>query len=118
MSKLSRTKGHSFEREVAIAFRRLFPKAARQLEYQEGMGIDLAHTGKLRIQCKRFKNYAPLSALEEARGPEGIPLLVTKADRKEALVALPLKDFIEILQRPGCIYNFKGEGHGTTKEED
>lgn len=106
--KTSRTKGHSFEREVAIAFREVFPKAARQLEYQEGLGVDLANTGNLRIQCKRGKGYAPISKIEEAYG-DGIPVLVTKADRKEALVALRLIDFIDILRR---------RIHGPFKEAD
>lgn len=100
---MSRTKGHTFERVIANSFRAVFPKACRQLEYQEGLGVDLANTGRLRIQCKRNKNYAPLSKIEEARDGTGIPMLVTRADNKEALVALPLSDFLNILQDVGYI---------------
>lgn len=103
MGKMSRTKGHGFERLVAQAFRVIFPKAMRQLEYQAGLGVDLANTGNLRVQCKRGRQYAPFSKLEEAKGGPGfpgIPLLVTQADRKEALVALRLVDFLRILDNP------------------
>lgn len=103
MGKLSRNKGHSFERDIASKFRAFFPKACRQLEYQEGLGIDLANTGDLRIQCKAYKNYAPLSKIEEA-GESGIPALVTKGDRKPTLIALRLSDFLNILSDPSIIY--------------
>lgn len=118
--KLSRTKGHAYERAIVIKFKKLFPEAIRQLEYQEGLGVDLANTGRLRIQCKRRKNYAPMSCLEEARDGKGIPVLVTKADRKESIVALPLVDFLAILEDPNYIYfedeNGK-EAEGSRREE-
>ena len=113
MGKMSRTKGHSFERHIAQAFKTIFPNACRQLEYQEGLGVDLANTGRLRIQCKRHKAYAPLSKIEEALG-NGIEILVTKADRKKTLVALPLEDFIAILHNPLHIHE---EGHGKFVED-
>lgn len=100
MGKMSRTKGHGYERQVAQFFRVIFPGACRQLEYQEGLGVDLMNTGNLRVQCKRGKDYAPINKLDEARGPTGIPVLVTQADRKESLVALRLVDFLEILRNP------------------
>lgn len=93
----SRVKGHSYEREVAILLRPVFPDACRLLEYQEGLGVDIANTGPFRFQCKRNKGYAPLSKMYEAEDGVGIPVLVTKADRKDALVALKLSDFLDLL---------------------
>jgi hypothetical protein len=101
--KTSRTKGHSFERDIAIKLRGVFPKACRQLEYQEGLGVDLANTGVMRIQCKAYKKYAPLAKIEEA-GDTGIPALVTKGDRKPILIALRLDDFLAILDNPNVIH--------------
>jgi len=110
MGKMSRTKGHSFEREIAIALRPIFPDACRQLEYQEGLGVDLTNTGRLRIQCKRYKKYASLSAIEEADNGTDIPMLVTKGDRKKILVALPLEDFLKILENPRHIHHEVNHG--------
>lgn len=106
MGKLSRTKGHSYERHVAKLFRHLFPGARRVLEYHEddcnGIDIDL---GVLKLQCKRLKAYAPISKLFEVQCSENdIPVLVTKKDRGEDIVALKLKDFIRILEDIGVVY--------------
>lgn len=116
MGKMSRTKGHAYEREIANALRPLFPEACRQLEYQEGLGVDIANTGRLRIQCKRYKGYAPLSKIEEADNGEGIPVLVTRADRKKTLVALPWEDFIEILQNPNHIHEVRNAQEENDRE--
>lgn len=104
MGKLSRTKGHQFERQVAIAFREIFPGAKRQLEYQEDEcnGIDLVNTGHYRVQCKAYKNYAPLSAIKEVECDElfgEIPVLVTKGDRERPLACLPLDEFLRLLKK-------------------
>lgn len=101
---MQRTKGHSFEREIAIQLREVFPEAKRHLEFQAdeaAHGVDLVNTGKLGIQCKRMKKYASLSKIKEVK--RGIPALVTKGDREEILIALPLKDFIEILKDPSYV---------------
>lgn len=110
--KTSRTKGLSYEREIAQAFRPIFPEAIRQLEYQEGLGIDLANTGRLRIQCKRGKKYAPLSKIKEAEDGDGIPCLVTRADRDRSIVALYLEDFLALLQNPGFELGTEVTSHG------
>lgn len=114
LGKLSRTKGHSFERDIALKLRGLFPDARRLLEYQEGMGIDLEKTGRLRIQCKAYKNYAPLSKIEEA-GDKDIPALVTKGDRKPILIALRLDDFIELMEDKSKLYK---DGSDVKAKED
>lgn len=108
--KMSRTKGHAFEREIAKAFRRIFPKAGRQLEYQLNNcnGIDLANTGVYQVQCKRFKKYASLSCIEEIKPPEGwgnpIPVLITKADNKPALACLPLEHLLDLISVSEAVF--------------
>ncbi len=101
MGKLSRTKGHDFEREIAQKFRVIFPEARRQLEYNEMdcNGVDLAHTGRYLIQCKRKKKYVNPSAIAEVhlKSAADVPILITKADHKPALAILPLDHLIELI---------------------
>jgi len=103
--KLSRNKGHGYERDIAKRLRNLFPKARRQLEYhtEDAKGIDLQNTGNLRIQCKRYKDYCPISKIEEVRG-NGIAVLITKGDHKRDVACLYLDDFINILEDIGVVY--------------
>lgn len=105
-SKMSRRKGHSFEREIAIALRVVFPHARRHLEYQheEANGVDIVHTGHYRIQCKRGRKYASLSAIGEVDHDAMLgqtPVLVTQGDQKSVLVAFPLDEFIRLLRKAG-----------------
>lgn len=68
MGKLSRTKGRNFERQVAIDFQELgLPDARRHLEYQdaEDNGVDLVNTEPFAVQCKRGRQYAPITAIKE-----------------------------------------------------
>lgn len=104
MGKLSRTKGHSFERWVAQKLRKHFPKARRHLEYQdmEANGIDLVETGCFKIQCKRGKKYSSLTAIKEIQTcpvSGDVPLLVTKGDNEAPLVAMHFEDFLLLLSR-------------------
>lgn len=99
----SRNKGHSFERWVAIQLRKVFPKARRHLEYQDSQafGVDIAECGNYRIQCKRNKKYAPMSAIEEIQIcpiEGGVPILVTKGDNKEALAVMPFEHFLFLVK--------------------
>lgn len=107
MGKKSRDKGHNYEREIAKRLRPLFPQAQRHLEYQQGEanGVDLANTGNLSIQCKRFKNYASITRIFEVQEVSGkIPVLVTKGDRLPDMVVLSLDDFLAILDDVGVAY--------------
>lgn len=108
MGKKSRTKGHSYERATARKLRDVFPNAMRHLEYQTSeanKGIDLVNTGQLRIQCKRYKGYAPITKIFEVSGGEGeIPVLITKADRKPDMVVLSLDDFLKIIKDVGVVF--------------
>ena len=98
-----RTKGHAFEREVAKALKPIFPLARRQLEYHENdcLGVDIANTGPYRIQCKRYKAYAPISKIEEVKADElmgEVPILVTKADRGPVLAVLPFDELLRLIR--------------------
>lgn len=99
--RTARRKGHSFEREVAILFRQNgYPKAHRQLEYQEGLGVDITEVGIYDPQCKRTRKYTSLSAIKEVPRKEGrVPLLIAKEDFGEILVAMPISHFFELLNK-------------------
>lgn len=104
MSKLSRTKGHSFERSIAKLIRHLYPESRRHLEYQdaEANGVDLVNTGYYRIQCKRGRRYASLSAIEEVTADEllgEVPILITQGDHKRILVAMPFEEFLRLIEK-------------------
>lgn len=98
-----RRRGHDFERWVAQKLRSVFPDSKRHLEYQvgEANGIDIDNTGEFKIQCKRGKNYSPITAIEEVQLDPldgGIPVLVTKGDNKPAMVCLPFDDFLRMIK--------------------
>lgn len=100
----SRRKGHQFEREIAIALRPVFPAARRHLEYQdaEANGVDLVETGNFRFQCKKLKQYAPVTAINEIicdRMLGDVPVLVTQGDSLPPIAVLHFDDFLTILTR-------------------
>ena len=101
--KMSRTKGHSYERSIANKLKCVFPNAKRHLESQmeECKGYDLDHTGPYRIQLKRYKKYVSIGKIEEVHEEEGtIPILITKGDHKPDMVVMPLTHFIHLIG--GC----------------
>jgi len=104
MSAMQRTKGATFEREVARVL-----GGKRLLEYQQPgdrasrlLGVDVL-TDRFAVQCKRYRGYAPVGRLAEVVVPDGglIPLLVTRADRQKAVVALYLEDFVRLVNANG-----------------
>lgn len=102
MGKLSRTKGHSFERWVAAQLRSIWPKCRRHLEYQDGecFGVDIHGSGHYRIQCKRGKKPSPISAIHEVQYDEmlgEIPILITRGDADQAYVVVPFEEFKRLL---------------------
>ena len=90
------------------SFRQLgFENARRHLEYQDGEanGIDLANTGRFKVQCKRHKDYVSISKINEVvSSGNDIPLLITKGDRKVPMVVLRWDDFKMILADIGEAY--------------
>lgn len=95
--KRSRTKGHNFEREIVNALKDVFPEAKRNLEYQEGQGVDIANTGDFSIQCKVGKSFRIEPALQEAYRADKIALAITKKDRSDIIVSLYFEDFKKLL---------------------
>lgn len=100
-----RNKGLSFERAIANELKCIFPDCKRHLEFQfqTALGFDLDNTGALKIQCKKFKKYAPISCLKEVKAI-GIPVLITAGDREKPVACLYLDDFIRILKDIGEAY--------------
>jgi len=101
LGKLSRRKGHQFERETATALRLVFPKARRHLEYQdaEANGCDLVETGAYKFQCKRGRKYASITAIEEVQTSwlGEVPVLVTQADNKKPMAVIPFDCLVALL---------------------
>lgn len=103
--KSSRTKGHSYEREIAKRLRDegLFPEAKRHLEMQmqEAKGYDLDNTPPFKIQLKRGKKYASITKIEEAArevSSDEAPVLITKGDRQRDVVVMYLDDWIDLVR--------------------
>ena len=97
-----RRKGHQFEREVAILLRPIFPNARRHLEYQDGEanGVDIAHTGVFKFQCKKLKKYASINKINEIK-PDAkfhIPVLVTAGDNLKPMAVLEFNYFLEMIK--------------------
>lgn len=103
--KRSRTKGHSYERAIAIDLQKIgYEKARRQLEYHadDAKGYDIANCEPFFIQCKKMKKYAPLTKIQEVqcdRELGDIPVLVTAGDRQEDIVAMYWSDFLALLRK-------------------
>lgn len=102
----SRVKGKSFENQIAKLLRPIFPNVRRLLENHadDANGVDLLHTGPYKIQCKAYKQYAPLTKIEEVQCEEmlgDVPVLVTKGNNRRILVAIPIEEFLRLLKISG-----------------
>ena len=107
----ARRKGKSFEREVANAFKKVYPNARRGLGQARAAGEvpDVALAGPFWIECKAHKRPNIIHALEQAEGAleehlaerpgkgPSVPMAVTKADRTVPMVTLYLDAFLELL---------------------
>lgn len=85
-------------------FREFYPNARRHLEYHEidADGVDIVGTDEFKIQCKRGRKYAAITALDEVtcdRALGDVPVLVTRADERDAVAVLPLSDFLDLLRQ-------------------
>lgn len=99
----ARNKGREFELKIAGLLKALFPRVKRHLEFQqsEAMGFDLDNTGRYRIQCKRFKSYAPITCIEEVKSDGlglDVPVLVTAADNKPIMAVIPFDEFVRLVR--------------------
>ncbi len=102
-SRGARTKGLSFEREIAIALRPVFPNARRLLENHsdDANGVDILHTGDYKFQCKRLRKYCNPNRIEEVQCDEVIgevPVLITQGDRKRILAIIPFEELLRLLK--------------------
>jgi len=110
---MSRTKGHSFEREMARLFKAYFPEAKRGLQTRGGTAEapDVEGT-PFYIECKRMRRCNIRGALRQAeagaytvtgggtfkRDPRP-PIAICKNDREKAVVAIYLEDFMKMVER-------------------
>ncbi len=96
-----RAKGHTFERYIAAAMRMIgYDKAHRQLEFQinNALGIDIAGTGRYKIQCKKTKKYVPMSTINEVKFKDDeIPVLIAAADGLRPLVTMHFEDWLSLV---------------------
>lgn len=101
MGAKSKDKGLNFERAIAKAFRLAgWLGAKRHLEFQaqDCLGFDIDGVDPFRIQCKAFKDYAPISCLREVKpAPGKVPMLITKGDSQPTVCVLYFDDFLRII---------------------
>ena len=105
--KSSRTKGHNFERTTAKALRSIFPGAARGLQYRDPRECDVEGT-PFRFECKRLAKVAAADILAaimqvkrdgEKYDDDRLQVVVTKADRREAMVHMTFDTFCSMVER-------------------
>lgn len=106
MSKSQRTKGATYEREIAFAFSEgLGSEFKRNIGQARDGGNDI-DVGPLVVECKRRKRltvignwFAQAQAAIASKPRGGIPTVVCREDNGESLVVIRLSDFIK-LARP------------------
>lgn len=99
-----RTKGLSFERDVANKLKHIFPEVRRQLEFQiqDAKGTDLQNTGEFKIQCKKYAGYVPITTIGEVVCDEwngDMPVLITAGTNLEAMVVMKFEHWIDLVGR-------------------
>lgn len=103
-NKTNRRKGHTFEREVVHVFKKTFPDARRNLEFQKeaaAFGVDLINTGRWHVQCKRGKHYVSPNRINEVKIcpiEGGCPILLTRADNRPTLAVLPFDELMALIR--------------------
>lgn len=98
--KLSRTKGHNFERYVAKRLRALYPEARRGLQYRDGMECSDVVGTPFHIECKRHRRVNVQKAFAQAMSESRYdpPVVVHKDDKGLELVTMELSTWEELLQ--------------------
>ena len=109
MSRYNRTKGHSFERQIAAELRTIgWPDCITTRQARGGNwehtddGRDLVRTPGLAIQCKRLKEYAPVSTIEEIIDypkENEMRLVLTKANGRPIMAILPWEDLKKFIAK-------------------
>lgn len=98
-----RTKGLSFERDIANRLKHIFPEVRRQLEFQiqDAKGTDLQNTGDFKIQCKKYAGYVPITTINEVQCDEWnghIPVLITAGTNLEAMVVMKFEHWVDLIK--------------------
>jgi hypothetical protein len=105
VGKSQRTKGAGFEREIChVLSESLGGKFTRNLDQVRDGGGDIMLPGYL-IECKRRARISIYEWMEQATkacNAEQKPIVIARADNKDALAIMRLEDFILLLSRqPG-----------------
>ena len=100
MSKLSRDRGQSYEREICTALSdHLGITIRRQLGQERDGGGDI-RTGRFLLECKRRRRlggpYTWMAQATAAAKPGETPAVIARADGGESLVILRLHDFLRL----------------------
>jgi len=102
MSKMQRTKGAAYEREICA---RLSESSGTKVQRHIGQARDGGNditVEPFTIECKRRKSlktiYGWLSQAWAARTPEApVPIVVARADDEYSFVIIPLENFLAML---------------------
>lgn len=106
MSKLSRTKGHAWEREVCRKLSAIGMPAKRRLtEVREGNEGDVMLAEAFSIQCKVGGNPSPYRALQEAvdaASPGDYSVAIIRRNQRNGnkkldMAVLPLDEWLELM---------------------
>ena len=100
MSKMQRTKGHQFERDIVNLLKEKGYPAARNLTQTRDSGGDI-NLPRWLIECKRYAKIGRVyewleQAITSASGSQK-PIVVARADNEEAIVIMRLTDFMEVM---------------------
>jgi hypothetical protein len=104
VSKMSRTKGAVFEREVVRLIREAGWTSARRTSdgrVQHGRGDVMGGPGGVHIECKRQERLNVPAAFQQiARdaAPTDIPVLIHRPSRCELMATLPLDELLALLK--------------------
>ncbi len=102
MGKLSRTKGATWERELARRFGEVMPGAKVRRGLQDRDGVEAADVDCpcFWVEAKHQRKPRPRAALEQAEeaAPKGrVPVAVIKEQRKRPYVVIRLDEFLEFV---------------------
>lgn len=99
MTVNQRNKGHSFERDIVNLLKEHGYEASRNLTQTRDSGGDISLSRWL-FECKRYAKIAVYKWMDQAiksAKEKQTPVVIAKADRKEAIVIMRLTDFMEMM---------------------
>jgi hypothetical protein len=102
MSASQRRKGHSWERELAIRLRAVFPDARRGYQYRDGADAADVLVPCFHIEAKVGARPNLTAALRQAEGDAKLgmwPVAICKQDREDPTVTMRLTDWEELVKQ-------------------